>query len=104
VTGYIGFKTLTVAIKEKHRIRAVVRREQDILELQRKSPVITSALAQGQLEFALVPELLSNDAVFNVLDGITAVIHLASPLAVEVTTFSTFPAPWVYFLTERKEQ
>ncbi|KAJ5651449.1 NAD(P)-binding protein [Penicillium longicatenatum] len=89
VTGYIGFKTLTVAIKEKYRVRAVVRREQDILGLQRKSPIITSALGQGRLEFALVPDLLSKDAVFNVLDGITAVIHLASPLAVESNDYES---------------
>lgn len=99
MTGYIGFKTLTTAIEEKYRIRAVIRKEQDILELQRKSPAITSAVARGQLEFALVPDLLSKDAVFNVLDGITVVIHLASPLAIEVLNFRTFPAPFVHFLT-----
>ncbi|KAJ5526378.1 NAD-dependent epimerase/dehydratase [Penicillium frequentans] len=55
VTGYIGFQTLTAAIERKYRVRAVVRKEQDVLELQRKIPAITSALAQDQLELALVP-------------------------------------------------
>ncbi|KAJ6086286.1 NAD(P)-binding protein [Penicillium sp. IBT 16267x] len=100
VTGYIGFKTLTTAIKEKYRVRAVVRREKDILELQRKSPAITSALAPGQLELAVVPDLLSNDAVVNVLDGVTVIIHLASPLAIESNDYeSSIIKPTVSMVT-----
>lgn len=95
---------MTIAIKEKYRVRAVVRKEQDIVELQRKSPAIASALAQDRLEFALIPDLLSKEAVSNALDGVTVVIHLASPLAVEVLTFLTFPAHFVHSLTPRKEQ
>ncbi|KAJ5994576.1 NAD-dependent epimerase/dehydratase [Penicillium sp. IBT 35674x] len=70
VTGYIEFQTIITAIERKYRVRAV-----------RKSPAITSALAQGQLEFALVPDLLSNDAVANALGDVTVIIHLASPLS-----------------------
>lgn len=97
MTGYIGFKTLTTAITEKYRVRAVVRKDQDIIQLQRKSPAITSALDQGRLEFALVPDLLSKDAVLNTLDSVTVVIHLASPLAIEVLAFLTFPALFYIF-------
>lgn len=90
--------------REGKSVRAVVRKQQDILELQRKSPAITSALTQGQLEIALVPDLLSNDAVFNVLSGVTVVIHLVSPLARKVITFHAFPTPLLYVLTGGKEQ
>jgi hypothetical protein len=47
--------------------------------------LIDDACAQGQLEFAVVPDLLDQSAISKALNGITLVIHLASPLAVEVS-------------------
>ncbi|KAL4908366.1 hypothetical protein BDW74DRAFT_175054 [Aspergillus multicolor] len=88
VTGYIGFKTLLIALERGYAVRALVRKERHVTELQNKSPtIIAPALESGQLEFAIVPDFLAPDAVFNVLHGITAIIHLASPLAVQTENY-----------------
>ncbi|RDW65843.1 uncharacterized protein DSM5745_09582 [Aspergillus mulundensis] len=88
VSGYIGFKTLLIALGRGYTVRALVRKESHVLDLQNKSPtVIAPALKSSQLEFAVVPDFLAPDAIFNVLHGITAVIHLASPLAVQTTNY-----------------
>jgi hypothetical protein len=49
-----------------------------------KSSLISESYQQGKLEFAIVPDFLANDSWSEVLDGITSIIHLASPLAREV--------------------
>lgn len=41
-------------------------------------------LETGVLEFVVVPDLLQAEVIRKSLEGITAVVHLASPLAVEV--------------------
>lgn len=84
VTGYIGFKTLTIALERGYRVRAVVRSERNINELKDKSTIIAQSLDQEQLEFVVIPHFLEPDAIFKSLEGITAIIHLASPLALEV--------------------
>ncbi|PYH88159.1 hypothetical protein BO71DRAFT_282926, partial [Aspergillus ellipticus CBS 707.79] len=81
VTGYIGFQTLVLALIRSHYVRAVVRSESNICDLKRKSMIITESVEQGRLEFAVVPDFLEKDAIFNALDSISVIIHLASPLA-----------------------
>lgn len=85
VTGYIGFQTLVLALKKKHYVRAVVRSERNISDLKSKVTAI-GEIDGGQLEFAIVQDFLEKDAIFNVLDGISVILHLASPLAVEVSS------------------
>lgn len=84
MTGYIGFKTLTIALTRGYRVRAVVRTERNIKELKEKSTIIVQSLDQEQLEFVVIPQFLETDAIFNSLEEITVIIHLASPLAIEV--------------------
>ncbi|KAJ5147633.1 NAD-dependent epimerase/dehydratase [Penicillium atrosanguineum] len=85
VTGYIGFQTLVLALENKHYVRAVVRSERNISDL--KSKITTIGEIDSQLEFAIVPDFLEKDAIFNVLDGISVILHLASPLAVETDNY-----------------
>ncbi|KAJ5375701.1 NAD-dependent epimerase/dehydratase [Penicillium concentricum] len=87
VTGYIGFKTLTIALERGYRVRAVVRNERSINELKNKSTRIAQSLDQEQLQFVVIPSFLESDAIFKVLGGITVIIHLASPLAVETDDY-----------------
>jgi nucleoside-diphosphate-sugar epimerase len=84
VTGYIGFKTLTIALERGYRVRAVVRSEKNVDDLKNKSTIIAQSLDREQLEFTVIPEFLKKDAFFKALDGINVIIHLASPLAIEV--------------------
>ncbi|PYH75562.1 NAD(P)-binding protein [Aspergillus uvarum CBS 121591] len=85
-TGYIGFKTLLTALSRGYSILALVRKDSDISDLQSKSAAVTESVRSGQLEFAVVPNYLADDAVYDVLrgSGVTVIVHLASPLALQV--------------------
>ncbi|CAI7601984.1 unnamed protein product [Penicillium glandicola] len=89
VTGYIGFKTLTIALERGYRVRAVVRSEQNINHLKDKSTTITQSLDRDQLQFVVIPNFLESNAIFKSLEGITVIIHLASPLAIETEDYDS---------------
>lgn len=84
VTGYIGFQTLTIALERGYSVCAIVRRQRDVVSLRTKSPLIATREDQGRLAFAIIPNLLDTGAILQHLDGITAIIHLASPLGSQV--------------------
>ncbi|KAL4791909.1 NAD(P)-binding protein [Aspergillus venezuelensis] len=86
VTGYIGFKTLLIALERGYTIRALVRKEEHP-NLTSKSTSIAKASKTAKLELTVVPDFLEQDAVFNALQGITGIIHLASPLAVQTEKY-----------------
>ncbi|KAL2814885.1 hypothetical protein BDW59DRAFT_166970 [Aspergillus cavernicola] len=88
VTGYIGFKTLLIALERGYQVRALVRKDNHATDLQNKSAAIAASAKSDQLEFAVVPDFIKPDAVFNILSGITVIIHLASPLAVQVGLYA----------------
>lgn len=52
--------------------------------MKEKSTIIAESIDQEQLEFVVIPNFLESDAIFKSLEGITVIIHLASPLAIEV--------------------
>ncbi|KAH8703867.1 hypothetical protein BGW36DRAFT_334899 [Talaromyces proteolyticus] len=87
VTGYIGFKTLSIALTVGYRVRAVVRNEANIKDLKNRDPTVVESLERGQLHFVVIPDFLVEDAIFNHLDGITVLIHIASPLAIETNDY-----------------
>ena len=84
ITGYIGFQTLVIALDRGYHVRGVVRNESSITDLKTKSRVIAQAHDNKQLEFAVVSDFLKAGAIRDPLDSITAIIHLASPLAIQV--------------------
>lgn len=67
-------------------MRGVIRHEGNKTSLQKQSALIAQCYERGQLEFAVIPEFTAKDAFDKSLSDITAIIHLASPLAVEVIT------------------
>jgi nucleoside-diphosphate-sugar epimerase len=75
---------LTIALERGHRVRAVIRSESNIDDLKSKSTVIAQSIDDKNLEFAVIPDFLKKDAFFEALDGISVIVHLASPLAIEV--------------------
>ncbi|KAI9154833.1 Ketoreductase CTB6 [Paramyrothecium foliicola] len=81
ISGYIGFQTLIVALQRGYQVRGVVRDQRNIQELRDKSDLISSKNDDGQLEFAIVPDFLKLHAMEEILDSITTIVHLASPLA-----------------------
>jgi uncharacterized protein YbjT (DUF2867 family) len=66
-----------------HRIRAVVRKEEQIQKLQ-QHPL--AAPYTDRVEWVIVPDMAKRGAFDNVLNGVTAIVHLASPLAIDVKT------------------
>lgn len=67
-------------------MRGVIRHERNKASLQKQSALIAQCHEQGQLEFAVIPDFTAKGAFDKALSDITAIIHLASPLAVEVIT------------------
>ena len=58
-----------------------MRKQEQIAALKAR-PQITGL--QDDLEFVVVPDMAKSGAFDGVFDGVSAVLHLASPLAVEV--------------------
>lgn len=81
VSGYIGFKTLILALEAGYKVRAVVRKSEQIPKLQSHQRLQAH---QSQLSFMVVPDLTDASSVSSNLVGVTGIIHLASPLAIEV--------------------
>ncbi|KAL7812678.1 NAD(P)-binding protein [Trichoderma aethiopicum] len=83
VTGFIGFRTLLVALQRGYAVRAVVRNDEHISQLAAKSQLISESYERGTLDFAVIPDFLACDKWHQFLDGVTSIIHIASPLARE---------------------
>lgn len=86
ITGYIGFKTLLDALGRGYHVRGVVRSNRHMSELKAKNSLVDTCHARGQLEFANVSNFLDQRQWLEALRGITAIVHLASPLATEVSS------------------
>ena len=79
-TGHIGFRVLVEALRAGYFVRAAIRSEGKAKELL-AAPSI-KALAPGEkLSFVVVPDILAEGAYDEALQGITYVVHLASPLS-----------------------
>jgi hypothetical protein len=85
IAGYIGFKTLLDALGRGYHVRGVVRSNRHVPELRAKSLLVDACHTTGQLEYADVSDFLDQRRWLEILNGITAIIHLASPLAIEVS-------------------
>lgn len=79
-TGFIGFKTLVLALKAGYSVRSAIRdpkKEPTILS----NPAITSLnLAPNALTFTPVPDFTVPGAYTDAIRNATHVIHVASPL------------------------
>lgn len=66
-----------------YTVRSVIRRQEQADKLKSHRKIINYA---SQLEFVVVPDLMAPGAFDDTLAGVEAVLHLASPLAVEVSS------------------
>lgn len=64
----------------------MVRSEKNIAALREKSSLIAKSQDEGILDFAIIPDFLKEGEIAKVLGGVTAILHLASPLAAQVRT------------------
>lgn len=88
-TGFVGFRTLIETLKAGYHVRAAVRNESGIQKI--KAAPSTQPYF-SQLEFALVPDFLKEDAYYEAIKGVDYVIHLASP----TTNLKTTPTQETY--------
>ncbi|KAK9330058.1 hypothetical protein V1520DRAFT_391716 [Lipomyces starkeyi] len=76
-TGHVGFAVLVATLKAGYRVRASVRRQDQIDEIK-AHPSIESFV--GNLDFVIVPDITVSGAFDACLHGVTYVEHVASPL------------------------
>ncbi|KAM5469232.1 putative secondary metabolism biosynthetic enzyme [Microsporum audouinii] len=74
-TGFIGSQTAQAALEAGYYARLSVRHEMQVAELQR----LFHAHSE-RVECVVVPDLTSVETLQNVMDGVSHVIHIASPL------------------------
>ncbi|RDW58391.1 hypothetical protein BP5796_12321 [Coleophoma crateriformis] len=85
-TGFIGAATAMAALKAGYRLRLSVRNEAQIAKLKG----IFSEFAD-KIEYVVVPDIMVEGAFAKVLDGVTYILHLASPLARSTDKNKIFP-------------
>ncbi|EPE09711.1 3-beta hydroxysteroid dehydrogenase [Ophiostoma piceae UAMH 11346] len=83
ITGYIGFQTLIIALERGYAVRGVVRSDKSIATLQSQSRLIAKSQGDGSLEFVVVPNFLDTDGITEAMNGVSVVVHIASPLATQ---------------------
>lgn len=81
VSGFIGFKTLILALQAGFRVRAVIRRAEQAKKLQLHAKI---APFIANIDWCIIPDLTDGNLLTSNLTGITGILHLASPLAIEV--------------------
>lgn len=79
VTGFIGFKVLVEALEQGYTVRAAVRSIKKSNTIS-SHPEILAAGGKDKLSFAEVPDICRVGAYDEALQGISHVIHHASPL------------------------
>ncbi|EPE08943.1 nad dependent epimerase dehydratase family protein [Ophiostoma piceae UAMH 11346] len=74
-TGFIGTETVYQAVNKGYRTRLAIRRPEQADALKQRFPG-----HEGQLEFALVPQIDNKDALATALEGVDFIVHVASPM------------------------
>lgn len=69
------------ALRNGYNVRAVIRKAEQAEKLKSHSKI---APYLENLEFVVVPDLTKEGAFDDVLSDVVAILHIASPLAVEV--------------------
>lgn len=89
-TGFIGFRTLVLALEAGYRVRCAIRDPRKESTIVSKPTIKSLNLAQNSLTFTTVPDLTVPGAYTEAIRDVTDVIHVASPLPiVNPTGFQT---------------
>lgn len=75
-TGFIGAATVLEALESGYVMRLAVRKEEQIVKLKELFVQHTD-----KLDFVVVPDITAPSAYSHALDGVTHVLHIASPIA-----------------------
>lgn len=85
-TGFIGAATALASLKAGYQLRISVRKEEQIAKLR---SIFSNYV--DKLEFVVVPDITSESAFSKALEGVTYVLHLASPLSSSPDPNKMFP-------------
>jgi len=77
-SGHLGFRTLVLALETGYRVVATIRKEEQAKKLSSKPSVLPY---QDKLTFAVVKDITAPGAFEEAMQGVTYVIHIASPIA-----------------------
>ncbi|KAM7184445.1 hypothetical protein V8F20_012229 [Naviculisporaceae sp. PSN 640] len=78
-TGHIGSRTLLHVLRAGYRVRAAVRSDAKMAQVLAR-PEIQELNPGSRLEFTLVPDITAPGAYDHAVEGVTHMIHIASPL------------------------
>lgn len=78
-TGYIGFKVLLKALKAGYRARCAVRSQQKA-DVLLQNPALKKLDPREKLSFVIVPDISAPGAYEEAVDGISYILHVASPV------------------------
>lgn len=84
VSGYIGFKTLILALETGFQVRAVIRKTEQATKLQSHARVASHI---NSLQWVNIPDLSETHSFDPYLDGVTGILHIASSLANETDDY-----------------
>jgi len=77
-TGFVGFATLRLALKNGYKVRAAVRSDKKV-ETVRSNPTLKD-ISEDQLTFVVIPDFLAEGAFDEVVKDVDYIIHVASPI------------------------
>jgi nucleoside-diphosphate-sugar epimerase len=79
-SGMIGYRVIVEALLAGYKVRAAVRSQSKADKIL-AAPSVKDLVNKGShLEFVIVPDIGVDGAYNKVLDGVTYIAHLASPL------------------------
>ena len=78
MSGHIGFRVLAETLKAGFRARAAVRKDSQIQSIKSTASIKPYV---SRIEFITIPDLAADGAFDRHLDGVSFVIHVASPMA-----------------------
>ncbi|KAH8635683.1 NAD(P)-binding protein [Alternaria alternata] len=81
VSGHVGFRVLVEALARNYRVRAVVRRASQGSTILATSSVSSFA---SDVEIVVIEDLAKEGVFDSALEGVCGVLHVASPLAINV--------------------
>ncbi len=77
VSGYIGFKTLVLALEGGFKVRAIIRKSEQAKKLESHGRV---APHTKNLQWVIIPDLSKADSFDpHLKGGVTGILHVASP-------------------------
>ncbi|KAJ6103393.1 hypothetical protein N7486_005820 [Penicillium sp. IBT 16267x] len=79
-TGFLGFKTLTVALEAGYSVRIVVRSAGKVDKVFSSPSIKALNPSSGKLSYVVVPDIAVAGAYDEAVKGATYVIHCASPI------------------------